>query len=207
MDPASLIISATVAAANAGAIGAGTAAGIAGAAGSIGSVIGAAGLGMSALGSIAQGRQAAASAKYNAAVQANNATIAKRNADFAIQEGNANVAAEQLKTRATVGAIKANQAASGVDVGSRSSVDVRSSARELGQLNAINIRSNATRKAYGYQTEAYSDTQQSKLYEAEAKYDKQAGMMEAGSTLLTGAYEGSKLGLWGKFTSEKSLGG
>ena len=46
-------------------------------------------IGASALGSIAQGQQAKASANYNAAIQRNNAQIAEQNATFAAQKGNA----------------------------------------------------------------------------------------------------------------------
>ena len=140
--------------------------------------------GMSVLGSIQQGKAAQASANYNARVQDNNAEIARRNADFAAKEGHANVEKEQLKNRATVGAIKAAQAASGVDVSGPSAVDVRSSAAELGQLNAITIRSNAVRKAYGYQTQADSHEDQAALDRAEGKNAKTAGYINAAGTFL-----------------------
>lgn len=144
-------------------------------------------VGMSALGSIQQGKAASASAKYNAQVQENNAEIARRNAQMAIEKGNAAASAEQMKTRANVGGIKAAQAASGVDVGSESAVDVRSSAAELGMLNTISIRSNAAREAYGYQTKELDATSQSQLDTAQGKFAKQAGYMDAAGTILGGA--------------------
>lgn len=164
-----------------------------------------AGLAASALGSVASGRQQAASAKYNSQVATNNAAIVQQNATFAGEEGAANAAIEQQKTRATVGGIKAAQAANGIDVNSGSDVDVRSSAAELGELNAINIRSNAARSAYGQQTQASSDTAQAQLDKQEAGYDSEAGYLKAGTTLLSGGAAGQQSGLWGNFLNQGAL--
>jgi len=166
-------------------------------------ILTAASVGMQALGSIQQGKAAAASAKYNAQVQQNNAEIARRNAQMAIEKGNAAASAEQQKTRANVGAIKAAQAASGVDVGSESAVDVRSSAAELGMLNTISIRSNAAREAYGYQTRELDALSQSQLDTAQGKSAKQAGYMDAGGTILGGAKPIKDA--WGDYNNSKSL--
>lgn len=155
-------------------------------AGTIGTIASLAGAGISALGSIQQGKAAAASANYNAQMAANNAAIQRQNSSFAAQEGTANTEAASMKARAEYGAIKANQGASGVDVGSGSSVDVRSSARELGQLNALTVRSNAARQAYGYQTAAMNDEAQSGLDKSQAANASTAGYIGAGSTLLGG---------------------
>ena len=163
---------------------------------------------MSALGSIQQGKAAAASAKYNAQVQENNAEIARRNAQMAVEKGNAAASAEQMKTRANVGAIKAAQAASGVDVGSESSVDVRSSAAELGMLNTISIRSNAAREAYGYQTRELDALSQAQLDRSEGKSAKAAGYMGAAGTILGGVKPiNDAWGDWNSSTSLNSGGG
>ncbi len=162
-------------------------------------------LATSALGSIQAGRQASASAKYNAAVQQNNAAVAKQNATFAGQEGAANAANEQQKTRAAIGSIRASQAANGIDVNKGSAVDVRSSAAELGELNAITIRSNAARQAYGFQTQASSDMAQSKLDKQEAGYDTTAGYMKGATTLLSGGYQGHESGLWNDYLNSSSF--
>lgn len=55
-----------------------------------------------------------------------------------------------------MGAIKAAEAAGNVDVNSGSAVDVQSSAAALGELNAITIRGNAAKEAYGYETQSTS---------------------------------------------------
>jgi len=163
------------------------------------------GTGVSAYSAVQQGKQQAASANYNAAVAANNAQIATQNATVAGQVGAEQTAIEQQRTRAAIGGIKAAQGASGIDINSGSAVDVRSSAEELGQLNAITVRSNAARTAYGYQSQAKSDAAQAELDQQEAGYDKTAGYDKAATTLLGSAVSGSQSGLWGSFNQTKSL--
>jgi len=162
-------------------------------------------MGVQALGSIAQGQQQAASAKYNAQVASNNAQTAQQNARLASEEGNVNTEREQLKTRAMVGGIKAAQAANNIDINSGSAVDVRSSAAELGELNALTVRSNAARQAYGYQTQATSDMAQAKLDKQEAKYDVTAGYVGAASTLLSQGTKAGQQGTWDAYLKSKSL--
>lgn len=147
-----------------------------------------------AIGAVRQGDAAAGAANYNAQEAANNAKIATQNADWAGAEGEAKVEQQQLKTRSEAGALKANEAAGGIDVNSGSPVDVRSSAAELGELNAITIRSDAARQAYGFQTESASDTGQSELDKSQASNDKTAGYINAASTLLAGAAKADEYG-------------
>lgn len=156
----------------------------------------------SAYGAVQQAHAASQADKFNEQIAKNNATIAQQNATFAGQEGEQNAATSEAKTRAEVGAIKANQAASGVDVNSGSDVDVRSSAAELGELNAITIRSNAARQAYGYQTQTASDNNQAQLDQSKSSSDETAGLTKAGSTLLT---QGSSA--YSTFVGNNSLNG
>lgn len=137
-------------------------------------------------GSQQQAQSSAQAARYNAAVAANNATIAKQNSAWAAQHGQQETAAALAKNRAEAGAIQANQGASGVDIGSESALDVRSSAKETGQLSAIDIRTKAARQAYGYDIEAQDFQNQSQLDKAQARNDLAAGDINASSTLLSG---------------------
>jgi hypothetical protein len=126
-------------------------------------------------------------ATYQSQVAANNATIATQNAQYATAAGEAQVTQSQLKTAATVGAIKTNQAASGLDVNSGSNVDVQSSAKELGELDALTIRNAAARQAYGYQVQSTSDVASGQLLQMQAGQDMTAGMYGVGSSILGGA--------------------
>lgn len=162
----------------------------------LGTVASYASFGLKALGAIKgfQGQKYEAkananAAKYNAAIASNNAIIARQNSELEARKGNAEVEAKQMETRARIGAIKASQGASGVDVNYGSAVDVRSSAAMSGQLSAINIRANAARRAYGYEAEADQYDAQSTLYKAQAVNEKNAGNIKANSTLLGGLAE------------------
>ena len=136
--------------------------------------------------SISSSEAASSAAKYNAAVANNNQTIANSNATLAIQSGEAQAGQELQKTRANVGAIKAAQAANGVDVDSGSADAVQRSAAELGEESAINIRANAVRQAYGYQTQSMNFNAQSQLDTAQAQQDQTSGMIGAGSSVING---------------------
>lgn len=168
----------------------------------VGMVASIAGAGLGAIGSLQSGKASSAAADFNSKVAANNAQIAQQNATWTAEEGEANAAKSEQKTRAGVGAIKAAQAANGVDVNSGSALDVRSSAASLGELDAITIRSNAARTAYGQQTQAASDTAQSNLDKSQASNSETAGEIGAGSSLLGGL--GSAAGNFAKFQLQNS---
>lgn len=145
-----------------------------------------AGAGISALGSIQSANAQSASAKYNSEVASNNAVIQQQNATWAAQAGEEQASMKEQETRAKVGGIVANQAAAGIDVSSPSAVDVKSSATELGELDAINIRGNAARTAYGYDVQSSNDVAQSQLDKFQASQDTTAGEVGAGSSILGG---------------------
>ena len=165
----------------------------AGGAFSLGTTLATLGTALGAVGAITSMGGRAAASDYSSVIAAQNAQIAKQQADLAGAAGDQQVAMQQAKTRATVGAIKAAQAASGIDVNTGSAVDVRSSAAELGQLDAISIRSNAARTAYGYQTQSASDLAQSQLDRFEAKNDRTAGYLNAGTSVLGGVSKALQL--------------
>ena len=152
---------------------------------------------VSAYGSMKQGQAASQAANYNAQVQDQTAQIQKQNATWAAQAGEVQAAAQAQRTRAQVGAIKAAEGADNIDVNSGSAVDVRSSAKELGELSALNIRSNAAREAYGYETGAWSANSQAALDQADAAYAQQAGEIGAGGDLLGGV--GGAATNWSKY--------
>lgn len=142
---------------------------------------------LAAQGQIKTATATAESDLFNAGVDANNASILTHNATEAGQAGDANAGISEQKTGQQVAAIKANQAASGVDVNSGSAVGVRNSASATGMLDALTIRSNAAKQAYGFLTEAASSTAQSKLDKSKAAFDISAGNAEAQATILGGA--------------------
>ncbi len=116
-----------------------------------------------------------------------NAGIATQNAAYASQAGNAEAEQAGLKTKFNVADIKAIQGASGLDVNTGSAVDVRESASKAGMLDALTIRSNAARAAYGYENQAFSDTLNSNISKAAATNSKTASYTKALGSLIGGA--------------------
>lgn len=157
------------------------------------------GAAISAYGAISSSQAQASASKYQSQVEQNNAIIAEQNASWAAQAGNAQAEQKQLQTRAKLGGIIASEAASGLDVNSGSALDVRSSASELGQLDAINIRSNAARTAYGYNVQSTSDQNQSQLDEFEAKNATSSGYIKAAGSVISSA--GDAYGDWANSSS------
>jgi hypothetical protein len=184
-------------------VGAATAAGTAFSMSSIGlgSVLSGLGTAASVFGSLKQGQAASQAAKYNAAVAENNKEMQLRNASLAGQEGEAAAQMEGMKTRARVAGIAADQGASGVRLNSGSDIDVRSSAASMGELSAINIRSNAARKAYGYQVDASNYQAQANLDRATAKNARTAGYIGALTALGSSAGKSD----WGDWVGGKSM--
>ncbi len=137
-------------------------------------------------------------ANAQAAAAGYNAKIAAQNAELAGAEGEAKVAQSQATTRAKIGATLASQAASGVNINTGSNVNVRESEAKLGTLDALTIRSNAAREAYGYAA-------QSQLDIAAAKNAKVAGNINATASILGGF--GNAASSYGKFLSSNSSTG
>lgn len=139
---------------------------------------------LGSVGALASSRASAASNRYNAAINDQNARVALENANIASEAGAEQAYITSQGTRAQVGSIKANQAASGVDVNSGSAVDVQVSARQLGKFDAMTVRSNATKEAFGYVNQADNYKAQAQLDRAEARADIASGWLNAGTTLL-----------------------
>lgn len=161
--------------------------------------------GISAYGAISSSQASAAADSYRSQIEQNNATIAGQNANVARAAGEARVTAQRLKTAATVGAIKNDQAASGFDVNSGSNLDVQSSAKELGELDALTVRNEAARQAYGYQTQGVSFDAQSQLDTAKAGNDNTAGLFGAAGSILGGA--SSATNAYGRYLQIGGKGG
>ena len=149
--------------------------------------VGVAGAAVSAYGSAEAGAAGKASADYQAQVARNNAMIAQQNATWTAESGESKVAAQGMKTAANVGTAKAAQGASNIDVNSGSASDVRTSEAKLGALDALTIRSNSAREAYGYEVTAGSETAKAGLLQGEGEQAQTAGDIGALSSFLSGA--------------------
>lgn len=115
-------------------------------------------------------RRAADSA---AELQEFNASVAEAQSADAIERGQEEEHRFRSTVKGVIGAQRAEAAAQGVDVSYGSAVDVQADAAMLGELDALTIRTNAAREAWGYQVQAYD-------YRKRADITRREGvMMEA----------------------------
>jgi hypothetical protein len=134
-----------------------------------------------------QAEAQAGSLRYQAQVAKNNQSIAEGLATRATQAGESQVSQKRAQTAAVIGGQLAGQAAGGLDVNKGSAVDVRSSAAELGELDALTIRSNAENTAFGYKTQGLNFGAQAAVNEATAQNALTAGNLNAFTSLAGGA--------------------
>lgn len=144
-------------------------------------------------GTLAGGASQQAMYNYQAGVAQLNSKIALQNADYTQTAGGTAGYQSGLKTGAIVGTQKADQGASGVDVGSGSAAGVRDTTTKLGQYDQDLIATNYAKKAYGYEVEAATKT-------AEAGADVIAGENAVKASKISAA--GSILGTVGSVSSK-----
>jgi len=83
-----------------------------------------------------------------------NAQIAEVQAQDAILRGQDQEAQVRLGTKGLIGAQRAGFAGQGLDISVGSPVNVTADTAYLGELDALTVRANAAREAWGYQVEA-----------------------------------------------------
>lgn len=143
-----------------------------GASAGLGGVLSALGTVVGAVGSISAGNQSAKVAEYNAKVAENNAQAAQQTAAY-----EANLTRENL--RRTIGAQRAAGASSGLDTTSGTPVAVLGDTAKQGEMDVLAQLYSGRAAAVGYHNDA-------RRMRAEGKAQKQAGFINAGTSLLSG---------------------
>lgn len=169
---------------------------------------GVAGAGVSAYGAIKGGEAKSAQAQFQAGIALRNQQIAKQNADYSRMAGEVDAQTSGLKTAQILGAQKATQGASGLDVNFGSATQVRDSQHEIGWHDQQVIRSDAARRAYAYEQEATTQGTQAQMYQRAGADAESAGVISAATSILGGVssvsskwMQGSSMGLWGGSSS------
>lgn len=135
----------------------------------------------------AQGQSAQAGANFEAASLRMNAELAEGQAKDATQRGREAESRYRQQVKAVMSTQRARMAASGVSIESGSAVDVQADTAAIGELDALTIRNNAAREAWGYRVQGAGLSSQAGLVEAAGRNAARGGAMAAGQTLLTGA--------------------
>lgn len=145
------------------------------------------GAGTSAIGAASQGRAQAQAAQYQAAVARNNQAVAEWQAQDALARGRVAEQNQRMKTSQFTGAQRAAAAASGVDVNSGSAADLQADAAMLGELDALTVRSNAGREAWGHRVNAANAGANAGMLDWQGKQARAAGDWTAVSSIIGGA--------------------
>ena len=158
-------------------------------------------LGSTLLGAAGQVQQAKATAeanKYNAQVAEMNAQIAEKQAKDAIERGKQEEQQKRLQTSQLEGRQRAAMAANGVDLSFGSPLDTIVDTAKMGEIDALNVRTNAYREAYGYKVQGTNQLASAKLDRMRADAAVKGGYLDAVGTILGGS---------GKvYTQAKTLG-
>lgn len=141
----------------------------------------------SAVGKVFGGESSANMYKYQSGVAMLNRQINLQNADYSRHVGEIEAQRVGMKGRQDVANTKVIQSGRGLDVNTGSAAATRDSIQELSQHDQATTRSNAERRAYGFDVEASKNLAQAGMYDAAGRNAKTAGMIEAGGSLLSTA--------------------
>jgi len=136
----------------------------------------------------AQGVMGAQAAKQAGAAQASadlqNAQYADMAANDAVKRGAVEEDQQRLQTTGAIGTQRAGFAANGIDVNSGSAANIQDDTAQLGEFDALTIRNNAAREAWGYKT-------QSQTYQTSAKTAVKSAKNNAFGSLLGAGAQGA----------------
>jgi hypothetical protein len=121
------------------------------------------------------------SGKINQNIAETNAKVTDFQATDAINRGKIEEDNLRLEVRRVIGAQRAAYAGQNVDVNEGSASVAQEDTAYLGELDALTIRNNAAREAYGYKVESFNQRSQGSL-------DRMRGTTQAATTLLTAGY-------------------
>ncbi len=139
---------------------------------------------LSAYGANKQGEAQQQMYNYRAQVAKINADIDRQNSAWALTKGQAEEQQYGMKAAQQRGAIRVAQGASGLDVNSGSNAAVQQSQEKIKNIDMSTIRANAAKVAYDYRTKAVMDENQASLDIMAGQNAKQAGEINAMSSIL-----------------------
>ena len=145
------------------------------------------GTGMSVIGSLQQGQAAKAQANYQAQVSRNNAKIAEWQAQDAEQRGLEQEREHRRNVQRLMGSQQAAIGGSGFEIGDITSQDLLSDTAMMGEADAWTIKNNAAREAWGYRVQGSNFSTEAEMNKVAGKRAARAGIMQAGTDLLSGA--------------------
>ena len=149
--------------------------------------VAAAGTAMSVVGTIQQSGAAAQAARYQAQVGENTKKIAEWQAKDATERGKIAEDRRRETTALQIGRQRAAMGSQGADVNDGTNVDILSDTAAAGEFDALTIRNNSEREAYGYKVSASNAAAGAELQRMRASSTEDSAWIGAGANLLAGA--------------------
>lgn len=153
-----------------------------------------AGMVSGAYGAYGGSKSTKAAFEYQSAVSRNNSQIAEWQARDAITRGQKSEQQQRLKTAALKGTQRAALAARGIALDEGSALSILQDTDFMGENDALTLRDNAAREAWGYRVQAGNYASDAGMLGARAAAE--SPMSAAATSLLTGA--GSVASSWYK---------
>lgn len=129
------------------------------------------------------------SGNYQGDIYELNATVAEQQRVDAIARGQEAESRSRAGTRQLAGRQRAVGAAQGLALDTGSIANLQAETAQLGELDALTIRNNAKREAWGFQLEAQSDRMSAELARQGGQNEAAALRTRGTSTLLTGGLQ------------------
>jgi hypothetical protein len=145
--------------------------------------LGAASLAFGAMGAYQQSASAKASMEYQSQVAQNNAITAEYQAQDAVKRGEVAEAEQRRRTSMMKGSQTARLAANGLDISEGSALNILSDTDWMGEQDALTVRDNASREAWGYRQQGANSQSNSDMLSASA--DAQNPFLSGVSSIMT----------------------
>jgi len=153
-----------------------------------------------AIGSYYQAQAMANNLEFQADMAKINANIAETNAQATLLAGQRAQQNVRLRTAHLKSSQRVGMAANGIDLGSKTAVNVLTSTDYMGEIDAQTVEQNAIRAAFGYRTQSVNDQNVARLTSATSESINPYGV--AGSALLANA--GQVASNWYKYSKERT---
>lgn len=112
-----------------------------------------------------------------------NRKIAEMQANDALRRGAKEKRDVETQTRQLIGAQRAAMAAQGIEVDTGSALDIQKDTATLGRMDALTVRMNAYREAWGYKFNAMQMTAQGELIGTQSRFARSQALVGAGQSL------------------------
>jgi hypothetical protein len=116
------------------------------------------------------------------------AAVGERRAIDVEEAGQEEEARFRAGVRGLIGKQRVGFAAQGVEVSSGSAVDVQADAAYLGELDAIQIKNNAAREAWGIRQDAEQIRRSGSIAKSESRWGAATSILSTGSSLIEARY-------------------